>query len=115
MDRNEIYSEILRQSAEESRLGRGLEAAAGDDVDHEGVADDAERLADVLYRLCLEFGLPFNEFRSDVLQAALDTTRIRARTQRDDARPVAAFLAPVSDDLPVLIFALELMPEDSDY
>lgn len=106
MDRHEIYREILRQAAGE--------ATVADDPEVEGVAGDAERLADVLYRLCVEFGVAFNDFRSEVLQAALDTTRIRARADQNDAEPVAAFLAPVSDDLPLLIFALELMPEDSD-
>ena len=106
-EHHEIYREILRQAAAEA-------VRADDEADIPGVAGDAERLADVLYRLCVEFGLAFNGFRAEVLEAALETTKTRARTESSDAEPAAAYLEPIADELPLLIFALELMPEDSD-
>lgn len=74
-----------------------------------GYAEAAENLADEIYRLCIEFGVPFNDLKSTVLDAVVERGRSRGRAS---APSIPDELEGFGAQLPLLIFALELMRED---
>lgn len=93
----EVYVEILRQAAAET-------SSRGDVA--EGPVEDAQAFADAMFRLCVEFGTPWNDFKSSVhadLLAGAGTA------------PMSPLLAAAGDALPIVLLGLELMPEDQAY
>jgi len=72
--------------------------------------DLAPALADVLYRLCIEYGLPFAPFRETVIGIMADQAPAVVGTQKSAARiPFAAGLEEVH---PLILLALEMMPAE---
>ena len=106
MSHTNAYAEILGQAVD---LSRPLPAA-----DRPEFAEAAEALADDLYRLCIEFGVSFNEFKKAVLDEVADRTRMLAAARGQDAG-AASLLREVQSHTPLIILALELMREDSAF
>ena len=101
VDRRKTYREILTQALAKR------EDVSVDEIEFSEIADG---LADDLYRLCVEFGVQWNDFKQDTLAIA-----VGPEGSSDDA--------PAADDgrlddvvgthLPLVIMALELMPDDN--
>ncbi len=106
MRKEQTYLAILNQAF--SPEFKGLNA--GDP----GFPEIAKTLANDIYRLCIEFGVSFNEFKALVMQKVLDRPRLRG-TDSERIGPVAPLLVPVQVNIPILVFALELMPEDEEF
>lgn len=107
MQLDSIYREILAQAwrPEAARFQAG----------EAGFTEMAEAIADDIYRLCVEFGVPFNEFKPRVLDEILNRSRVRnadPKADRPESRP--GLLEPASGNLPMLVFALELMRDDGN-
>ena len=105
----EIYEEILRQAYQPDMAT----SKAGDP----GFTERAENLSDHLYRLCIEFGVAFNDFKSRMLDEILNCSRLHRGDANADqgGDHLPRFLAPAQDNIPMLVFALELMREDSEF
>ena len=76
-----------------------------------GFAVIAETLANDLYRLCIEFGVSFNDFKARVLREALDHSRLQ---EKEDNCPITPLLMPARANLPILVYAFEYMPNDTE-
>ena len=102
-----IFREILDQAWPED----AARYHAGDP----GFTELAEALSDDLYRLCIEFGVEFNAFKHRVLDEVLNRSRLHAGDENvDRGEHPSALLSPAQDNLPMLVFALELMRDDGN-
>ncbi len=107
MKLDSIYSAILEQAwrPEAARFSAG----------EAGFTEMAEAMSDDLYRLCIEFGVPFNEFKIRVLDEVLNRSRVRGSDPKgDQPERIDGMLSPAAENLPMLVFALELMREDGN-
>ncbi|MCB9833613.1 MAG: hypothetical protein H6807_14180 [Planctomycetes bacterium] len=107
MQLDSIYHAILEQAwrPEAARFQAG----------EPGFTELAEVLADDLYRLCVEFGVEFNAFKARLLDEVLNRSRVHGADPKAD-RPeiLPGILGPASGNLPMLVFALELMRDDGN-
>ena len=72
----------------------------------------AEALANDLYRLSIEFGVSFNEFKARVQQEVLDHSRLHESDHDFAKTPI---LVPARANLSIVVFALDLMRDDAEF
>ncbi|MEE9394820.1 MAG: hypothetical protein V3W41_20215 [Planctomycetota bacterium] len=97
-----VYTAILEQALKEQQP---LPSGPGDAV----WTETAEALGDSLYRLCIEFGVPFNTFRSKILSEVP-----QPESGPDASESLGRLLAETEPHGELVIMALELMREDTD-
>ena len=102
MEHERIYGEILRQGLDLCPVPPNTGTV--------GFTAAAETLADDLYRLCIEFGVAYNDFKATVLDEVL-----ARRSVSSPQSPRTSFLDAFEGRLRLVIFALELMREDQDF
>ena len=108
MRKEEKYLEIINQAFSPELAGLN----AGDP----GFTEIAETLSNDLYRLTIEFGVSFNDFKSCVMQEVLDHSRShQAETDSEKGFSMAPLLVPARSNLPILVFAFELMADDQEF
>jgi len=94
----DVFIEILRQGLKTSEARIQIRKGPR--------TEEAHTLADELYRLCIEFGVPWNDFRRAVLDHLVDAT--------GSERPDGLLVNALGPRLPLVLFALEVMSEDSE-
>ncbi len=75
----------------------------------------APPLGDILYRLAIEHGVPYNQFRRDSIELLVLQKPVTAPAGKRAAKKSAPeFAAAVQKYHPLLLLALETMPPDSE-
>lgn len=105
----ERYELILQQSLDE--LGEPKKTLTDEEA-FDQQADLAPQLGDILYRLTIEHGVPFSNFRDTVIRLISEPTQ--AVTKRDGA-PLGLFAAALEPKHGLILLALEVMPPDAPY
>ena len=105
MQQQRVFAAIIEQAL--APLPQDLRSGT------EGFTNAAEQVADDLYRLCIEFGVDYNEFKPKVLDEVLHRSRQRRPTGAQGRRK--SYLDAFESRLPVVVFALELMREDEAF
>ncbi|MFT7619615.1 MAG: hypothetical protein ACI97A_003271 [Planctomycetota bacterium] len=81
-----------------------------------GFPEIAETLSSDLYLLSIEFGVEFNKFKARVMQEVLDRPRLKQGDGKSDpSGSRISLLGPAMGNLPILVFALELMRDDAEF
>ncbi|MEZ6195281.1 MAG: hypothetical protein R3F20_06100 [Planctomycetota bacterium] len=107
MSREETYASIIEAAIAEHPELRAVRRGSV------AYTDAADALADSLYRLCIEFGASFNEFKRDVL--ALVPQRREQAEGGEESAPAHPIVRGLGRHAELVILALELMRDDSTF